>query len=120
MEMNINVTTILNVAGLGPNSETALYGPVNLKDAVKCTVTGECSFRNNQSNARVQLFSSYDNTNYDTEPIAQWDIPVNKSQTVRTTIALLPDFYFVKAKFQNLDANETIDNCKVIITYAAP
>jgi len=118
--MNINVTTILDVASLGPNEETSLEGPVNLKDAVKCTVTSECSFRNAVDNARVQLFSSYNNASYDTEPIAQWDIPVNKSQTVRTTIALLPDFYYVKAKFQNLDTNETLDNCKVIVVYAEP
>lgn len=118
--MNINVTTILNVDSLGPNEETDLQGPVNLKDSVKCTVTAECSFRNAEDNARVQLFSSYDNVSYDTEPIAQWDIPVNKSSTVRTTIALLPDFYYVKAKFQNLDNNEPIDNCKVIVVYAEP
>jgi len=118
--MNINVTAILDVASLGPNEETALEGPVNLKDAVKCTVTAECSFRNAADNARVQLFSSYNNASYDTEPIAQWDIPVNKSQTVRTTVALLPDFYYVKAKFQNLDTNETLDNCKVIVVYAEP
>jgi len=115
--MNINVTTILDVDSLGPGEETDLRGPVNLVNSVKCTVTAECSFRNAEDNARVQLFSSYNNVSYDTEPIAQWDIPVNKSATVRTTIALLPDFRYVKARFQNLDSNETIDNCKVIVTY---
>ncbi len=119
--MQTNITTILEIAHLNPNTTSDLYGPANLGNAVKCAVTAQAFFRENAShNIRAIIVSSPNNSEYDTEPYAQFDIPVASNQTVRTTYAILPDPKYIKARVVNLDANMTADYVKLIVTYTEP
>ena len=119
--MICNTTVILNIAHLNPNTTSDLQGPVSLENSIKCAITGEAYFRENASeNVRVLIMSSADNINYDTEPYAQFDIPCNPNQTVRTTYAVLPDPKYIKAQVVNLDSNHTAESVKVIVTYTEP
>ncbi len=119
--MQENTTTLLSVSALGPGETSSLSGYINLRDAIKSHWTGECDFASDGSkNARVLLYSSHDYTNWDTEPVAQWDIPVNAGQLVRISVAIIPDFLYVAAKIKNLDENATITNCKVKVTTVTP
>lgn len=121
VKMQENTTILLEVSAIAPGETTSLSGYISLKDALKSHWTGECEFPSNASaNCRVLLYSSHDHTNWDTEPIAQWDIEVHGGQTVRSSVALIPDFYYVAAKMQNLDENVTINNCKVRVTTVSP
>jgi len=116
-----NVTTILNIEHLNPNTTSDLYGPVSLESSIKCAITGQAYFRANASqNIRTIIVSSPDNSDYDTEAYAQFDIPVAGNQTVRITHAVLPDPKYIKARVVNLDPNETADYVKVIVTYTEP
>jgi len=119
--MQTNTTIILNIANLAPNTTSDLYGPVNLGNSIKCAVTAQAYFRSNASeNVRTLIMSSWDNANYDTEPYAQFDIPVQGNQTVRTTYAILPDPKYIKAQVINLDPNVTAESVRVIVTYTEP
>ena len=119
--MNTQTATLLDLAHLNPNTTSALGSSVNLGNAIKCAITSQAYFRENASeNVRILIMSSWDDVNYDTEPYAQWDIPVQGNQTVRTTYAVLPDPKFIKAQAINLDQNTTVDNIKVIVTYTEP
>jgi len=116
-----NTTVILDIPHLNPNTTSDLQGPVSLENSIKCAITGQAYFRENASeNVRVLIMSSPDNANYDTEPYAQFDIPVQGNQTVRTTYAVLPDPKYIKAQVINLDSNVTADNVRVIVTYTEP
>ena len=116
-----NVTTILSIDHLYPNATSDLYGPVSLESSIKCAITAQAFFRENASeNVRVIIASSPDDSDYDTEPYAQFDIPVSGNQTVRTTYAVLPDPKYIKARVINLDPNVTADYAKVIVTYTEP
>jgi len=119
--MQTNTNTILEIEHLNPNSTSDLYGPVELSNSIKCAITAQAYFRENASeNVRTLILSSWDNANYDTEPYAQFDIPVQGNQTVRTTYAVLPDPKYIKARVVNLDPNETADYVKVVVTYTEP
>jgi len=119
--MQENTTILLSVSAIPPGQTSSLSGYIDLRDALKSHWTGECDFASNASqNARVLLYSSHDHTNWDTEPIAQWDIEVHGGQTVRSSVAIIPDFRYVAAKMQNLDENNTIENCKVRVTTVSP
>ena len=116
-----NVVTILNIEHLNPNATSDLSTSVSLQNSIKCAITGEAFFRENASeNVRAMILSSPDDTNYDTEPYAQFDIPVAGNQTVRTTYAVLPDPKYIKARVINLDPNVTADSVKIIVTYTEP
>jgi len=116
-----NVTTVLNIEHLNPNATSDLYGPVSLESSLKCAITGQAYFRENASeNVRIQIMSSPDDGDYDTEPYAQFDVPVAGNQTVRITYAVLPDPKYIKARAINLDPNITADSIKVIVTYTEP
>ena len=119
--MQTNTTVVLDLANLPPNATSDLYGPVNLGNSIKCAITGEAFF--NQSavdNVRTMILSSWDDSSYDTEPYAQFDIPCNPNQTVRTTYAVLPDPKYIKAQVVNLDSNYTAESVRVIVTYTEP
>ncbi len=119
--MLAKTNTILEIEHLNPNSTSDLYGPVKLESAIKCAVTAQAFFRENAShNIRAIIVSSPNNSEYDTEPYAQFDIPVASNQTVRTTYAILPDPKYIKARVINLDANMTADYVKLIVTYTEP
>ena len=119
--MQTNTTIVLDLASLNPNTTSDSYGPVNLGNSIKCAITAQVYFRGNASeNVRTLILSSWDDTNYDTEPYAQFDVPVAGNQTVRTTYAILPDPKYIKARVVNLDSNVTADSVKVIITYTEP
>jgi len=116
-----NVTTVLSIAHLNPNATSDLYGPVSLESSIKCAVTGQAYFREYASkNVRIVIISSPDNGDYDTEPYAQFDVPVAGNQTVRITYAVLPDPKYIKTRAINLDPNITADSVKVIVTYTEP
>lgn len=116
-----NVTTVLSIEHLNPNATSDLYGPVSLENSIKCAITGQAYFRENASeNVRIVIMSSPDDGDYDTEPYAQFDVPVAGNQTVRTTYAVLPDPKYIKARAINLDSNVTADSIKVIVTYTEP
>jgi len=119
--MNTQVATLLDLAHLNPNTTSDLGSSVNLGNAIKCAITSQAYFRENASeNVRILIMSSADDSDYDTEPYAQWDIPVNGNHTVRTTYAVLPDPKYIKAQAINLDPNVTADSIKVIATYTEP
>jgi len=119
--MQTNTTVVLDLANLPPNTTSDLYGPVNLGNSIKCAITAQAYFRENASeNVRTLIVSSWDDSDYDTEPYAQFDIPVQSNQTVRTTYAILPDPKYIKAQVINLDSNVTADNVRVIVTYTEP
>jgi len=116
-----NVTTILNIEHLNPNTTSDLLGPVSLENSIKCAITGQAYYRENASeNVRILILSSPDDSDYDTEAYAQFDIPVAGNQTVRTTFAILPDPKYIKTRAINLDPNVTADSIKVIVTYTEP
>ena len=119
--MQTNTNVILEIEHLPPNSTSDLYGPVELSNSIKCAITAQAYFRENASeNVRTLILSSWDDANYDTEPYAQFDIPVQSNQTVRTTYAVLPDPKYIKARVVNLDPNVTADYVKVVVTYTEP
>ncbi len=116
--MQTNTTVVLDLAYLNPNTTSDLYGPVNLGNSIKCAITGQAFFNESAvDNVRTIILSSHDDSDYDTEPYAQFDIPCNPNQTVRTTYAVLPDPKYIKAQVVNLDSNYTAESVKVIVTY---
>ncbi|MFA5380106.1 MAG: hypothetical protein WC455_30375 [Dehalococcoidia bacterium] len=66
--------------------------------------------------ATVKVFASPDDTNYDSEPCDEWDIPWENA-TVSKTVPTLPAARYLKVQVTNADAGQSIT---AIYVYSHP
>ena len=118
---------ILDKASLGPGEATQIadsYPAISLESGQSLTLTVECTYEDSAcSPARIQVFTSYDGSRWDTEE--QKDsagnpvfgaMPLTPGGTSRRTRDVSLGARFVKVTVMNTDSNHPLRNVRVIAT----
>jgi len=116
-----NTTVLLETAALQPSGKIESEA-LDLSNVVKLSLTAEAQYNMSKTwesgGLHISVYSSYDGTNWDITPYAEFNAPSNHSKTVRATISILPDPAYIKCGIINQNNNETAYNCKLIARYS--
>jgi len=116
-----NTTVLLETPALQPSGKIESEA-LDLSNVVKLSLTAEAQYNMSKTwesrGLHISVYSSYDGTNWDITPYAEFNAPSNLSKTVRATISVLPDPAYIKCGIINQNNNETAYNCKLIARYS--
>jgi len=116
-----NTTVLLETAALQPSGKIESES-LDLSNVVKLSLTAEAQYNMSvtweSQGLHVSVLSSYDGSNWDITPYAEFNAPSNISKNVRVTVSILPDPAYIKCQIINQNNNETAYNCKLIARYS--
>jgi len=112
--------TMAYKARLGPGSISSIGEGgtvVGMARLVQLAVTVSGSYNTSGSAVRTHLFTSPDNSNWDTDPFYSFDNAIGTPPTLKQkTKPVDTSAMFMKAKLQNLAAGTPIINAKAVAT----
>jgi len=115
-------TVLMNATTISPGDSRLTVIPYSLEDFIKLSLTVEGYYNMSKTwencGLRVKVFSSYDGSNWDITPFAEFDAPSNLSKYARATVSIIPDAGYIRCKVINQNTNETAYDCRVIVTYS--
>jgi len=119
----INGTAVLmNATTINPGESRLTAVPYSLEDFIKLSLTAECYYNMSKTwqscGLRIKVFTSYDGSNWDETPYAEFDAPSNLSKYARATVSIIPDASYIRCEVINQNTNETAYDCRVIATYS--
>jgi hypothetical protein len=120
MALGKTVATILSNKTAGEGAGTVLSECTTIDTAAVLMLGIECKVTYHASatlGVTVKVFASYDDTNYDTYPCDQWDMPFVADTTVSKTVSTLPAGRHLKVQVYN---NDTAQDATAIYVYSHP
>jgi hypothetical protein len=117
-----SVTTSMSNQTVQENSEYAVASAtaVDLSTALQAEVTAEVTYNASATlGATIRVYTSRDNTNWDTYPAEEIDMPFTAGATVRYSSQISAAAKYVKATVKNLDTAQDITAASTYITTQA-
>ena len=115
-------TVLMNGTTINPGGSRLTEIPYSLEDFIKLSLTIEGYYNMSKTwescGLRVRVLTSYDGSNWDDTPYAEFDSPSNLSKHVRATVSIIPDPAYIRCQVINQNTNETAYDCRVIATYS--
>jgi len=113
---------LMNATTINPGESRFTALPYSLENFIKLAITVEGYYNMSKTweslGLRAKIFTSPDGSNWDSTPYAEFNAPSNASRYVRATASIIPDPGYLRCEVINQNTNETVYDCRVIITYA--
>jgi hypothetical protein len=122
MALTKTASTSTNNQTVAANSEYAVASAsaVDLSEALQAEVTCEVTYHASATaGATIRVYTSRDNTNWDTNPAEEIDMPFTAGATVRFSAAIQAAAKYVKATIKNLDAAQALTAGSTYVTVQA-
>ena len=116
MALNNSEWEILNLSFIPISTESALSAcnAIDLSDSVQLALTISNEYNvSNESATRVNLYTSYNNATWDTDPYATFDNDFTASSTIQTTVPICPDPRYMKVRIHNQNTTGNISSVSV-------